>query len=543
MPNDIYRRDLDRNRANHVPLTPISFLFRSATAYPDKVAVIDGGRRFTYSDLRERSLRLAAALRARGIGEGDTVAVLAPNVPAMIEAHFAVPMLGAVINCLNYRLDAATIGFCLDHGEARLVLVDRDFLPVMEQALARLGRTVPVIVIDGVEGGPYLDYETLLSGASAEPRSEAPQDEWAAISLGYTSGTTGDPKGVVCHHRGAYLNALGNALTAKLDSSAVYLWTLPMFHCNGWCFIWAVTAVGGTHVCLRQVQAGAAYRAIAEHGVTHLCGAPVVLNMLAHAPEARDLRLPGPVSVITGGAAPPSAIIEAMERVGFRVTHAYGLTESFGPALVCAWHEEWDGLPLAERARLNARQGVPLVTLEDVRVADPESGNELPCDGAAMGEVLLRGNTVMMGYLKNPKASDKAFSGGWFHTGDLAVRHPDGYVEIKDRSKDIIISGGENISSLEVEEVLYRHPAVLEAAVVARPDPYWGEHPCAFVTVKQGAEAPSESEIIAHCRAHLAHFKAPRTVVFGPLPKTATGKIQKYLLRETARSLASAAAE
>src|SRR5438552_3482052 len=490
---NIYEKHLEPNPANYTPLSPVSFLRRSALADPDKVAVIDGMQRYTYRELANRAYRLASALNRRGIGKGDTVAIMAPNVPAMIEAHFGVPMSGAVLNCLNFRLDAATIALCLSHGEAKLILVDRQFLGVVESALGRVARRIPVVVIAEMDAGApdYEDYEALL--ATGDPEDELPQltDEWSAISLGYTSGTTGDPKGVVCHHRGAYLNALGMALESGFTSSAVYLWTLPMFHCNGWCCIWAVTAVGGTHVCLRQVEAGAIFTSIGQHGVTHFCGAPVVLNMIVHAQKPPGWRLAQPVDVITGGAAPPSAVIAAMEESGFRIRHLYGLTESFGPALVCAWHEEWTPLSLAERATLTARQGVNCVTLEAVRVVDPQTGEDCAADGRTMGEILLRGNTIMMGYLKNPEASAKAFAQGWFHSGDLGVRHPDDYVEVKDRSKDIIISGGENISSLEVEDTLYRHPQIMEAAVVAKPDPVWGETPCAFVTLKPDAGAVS----------------------------------------------------
>ena len=533
--SDIYEQGLDPNPANYAPLSPVSFLRRSALAYPDKVAVIDQDRRYTYRELEERSRRLASALIHRGIGQGDTVAIMAPNVPAMIEAHFGVPMSGAVLNCLNFRLDAPTIAQCLAHGEAKLVLADHQFLGVIEAALALLDRPVPVTVIAGPASlSRHEDYEALLAAGDAKDDLPALEEEWSPISLGYTSGTTGDPKGVVCHHRGAYLNALGMALEMGLNASAVYLWTLPMFHCNGWCCIWAVTAVGGTHICLRSVEPAAIFRLIQEHGVTHFCGAPVVLNMIARTDKPPGWRLDRPVDVVTGGAAPPSAIIAAMEELGFRIKHLYGLTESFGPALVCAWHEEWTPLPLAQRSRLTARQGINCVTLEAMKVADPETGAECPADGVTMGEIFLRGNTVMMGYLKNREASAKAFSQGWFHTGDLGVRHPDGYVEVKDRSKDIIISGGENISSLEIEEVLYRHPAVFEAAVVAAPDEKWGEHPCAFVDLKPGMTMDA-AELIAFCRSNMAHFKAPRTVIFGPLPKTATGKIQKYTLREQAR--------
>ncbi len=530
----IYEQGLAPNPANYTPLSPVSFLRRSALAFPDKVAVIDGARRYTYREFDERARRLASALRRRCIGTGDTVAIMAPNVPAMIEAHFGVPMSGAVLNCLNIRLDAPTIALCLAHGEAKLILADRQFLAVIEAALARLDHPIPVAVIDAPGlTAPHEDYEALLAGANPDDAVPPLENEWSPISLGYTSGTTGDPKGVVCHHRGAYLNALGNALEARLDSSSIYLWTLPMFHCNGWCYIWAVTAVGGTHVCLRQVETGAIFAKIRDHAVTHFCGAPVVLNMIARAEKPPGWRLDRPVDVLTGGAAPPSAIIAAMEEAGFRIKHLYGLTESFGPALVCAWHEEWTPLPLAERSRLAARQGVNFVTLEAVKVADPETGEDLPADGITMGEIYLRGNTVMMGYLKNPQASARAFARNWFHTGDLGVRHPDGYVEVKDRSKDIIISGGENISSLEIEEILYRHPDILEAAVVAAPDATWGEHPCAFIDLKPGALL-SPDAVIDFCRANMARFKVPRTVIFGPLPKTATGKIQKYTLRQRA---------
>jgi fatty-acyl-CoA synthase len=546
MPSNIYRQHLERNRANHAPLTPISLLERSAMVYPEKTAVIHGDRRFSYAQFRERCRRLASALSRRGIGEGDTVAVMAPNVPAMLEAHFGVPMAGAVLNALNTRLDAASIAFCLEHGEAKILITDREYADVIEPALRQIGRSIEVIDIDDPLGGGAgrrlgeMDYEAFIATGDPSYRAEPLADEWSPISLGYTSGTTGNPKGVVCHHRGAYLNALGVAMTAGLSRQSIYLWTLPMFHCNGWCFTWAVTAVAGTHICMRRMDPALVYAAIKREGVTHLCGAPVVLNMLANAPESAKQKLDQKVSVTTGGAAPPSTIITAMERNGFHVTHAYGLTECYGPGLNCAWHDEWDDLGLEERARLTARQGVIYYTLEAAMVADPANLVEMPWDGQAMGEIFLRGNTVMMGYLKNPSATDAAFDGGWFHTGDLGVRHPDGYIEVKDRSKDVIISGGENISSLEVEEVLYRHPKVLEAAVVACPDATWGEHPCAFVLPRpEGGDLTAE-EVIAFCRANMARFKAPRTVVFGPLPKTSTGKIQKYLLRERARSLDTA---
>jgi fatty-acyl-CoA synthase len=468
---------------------------------------------------------------------------MAPNVPAMLEAHYAVPGLGAVLNALNYRLDAAAIAFCLEHGEAKVLVTDREFSPVVEKALERSKREILVIDIDDplAAGGKRLGsttYEDFIAGGDPDFAMPGPADEWDSCALLYTSGTTGDPKGVVYHHRGAYLNALGNALAFGLSPQSVYLWTLPMFHCDGWCYTWAVTAAGGTHVCLRRVDPARIFPAIRDHGVTHLCGAPIVLNLLVHAPAEVKYRFDHVVAVATGGAAPPSAIIEAMEAMGFRVTHLYGLTESYGPATICAWQDEWAALPLPERAQKMARQGVAMPTLAQLQVADADSGAPVPRDGATLGEVMLRGNTIMKGYLGNPAATQAAFAGGWFRTGDLAVWHPDHYIEVKDRAKDIIISGGENISSLEVEECLYRHPHVMEAAVVARPDDTWGETPCAFVTLKPGAPVVSEADIVAWCRAHLARFKVPRTVVFGELPKTSTGKIQKFVLRATAQSLA-----
>jgi fatty-acyl-CoA synthase len=539
-----FERDLDRGAANYVPLTPLSFLARAAAVYPTKTAVIHGDRRFTYADFYGRCRRLASALVRRGIGPGHTVAIIAPNVPAMLEAHYGVPMTGAVLNALNYRLDARSLAFILQHGEARVLITDREFSTTIEQALALASRPITVIDIDDplfTEGGALLgemDYEAFLRDGDADFGWTPPADEWQAICLLYTSGTTGNPKGVVYHHRGAYLNALGNALAFNLTPRSVYLWTLPMFHCSGWTYTWAVTAVGGTHVCLRKVDPALIFPAIRTHGVTHLCGAPVVLTMLIHAPAEVKVRFDHVVEVATGGAAPPSVVIAAMESMGFRVTHLYGLTEVFGPATLCAWQEEWDGLALAERTALMARQGVAYPTLEGLMVADPVTMTPVPKDAATIGEILLRGNTVMKGYLKNPEATDEVFRGGWFHSGDLAVWHPDGYIEIKDRSKDIIISGGENISSLEIEEILYRHPAVMEAAVVARPDTKWGETPCAFVTLKADAGPITAQEIIEWCRGRLAHYKAPRHVVFGPLPKTSTGKIQKYVLRDQARGVA-----
>jgi fatty-acyl-CoA synthase len=533
---------LDRNAANYVPLTPVTFLRRSADVYPDKTAVIHGERRYSYREFQDRCRRLASVLAARGVGRADTVAVMAPNVPALLEAHYAVPALGAILNALNYRLDAATIAFCLEHGGAKVLITDREFAPVVADALRRLKREIFVVDIDdplGANGERLgaIDYESWIAQGDAAFELHGPADEWDSLSLLYTSGTTGDPKGVVYHHRGAYLNALGNALTFGLGPNSVYLWTLPMFHCNGWTYPWAVTAVGATHVCLRKVDPALIFPAIEQHRVTHLCGAPIVLNMLVHAPDAVKRRFEHRVEVATGGAAPPSAVIEGMESMGFRVTHLYGLTESYGPATVCEWQPGWDGLELGPRSRLMARQGVRYSTLEDLQVADAETHVPVPRDGETLGEVMLRGNTVMKGYLANERATREAFREGWYHTGDLAVWHADGYIEVKDRSKDIIISGGENISSLEVEECLYRHPKVMEAAVVARPDATWGESPCAFVVPKPEAGEVTAEEVVAWCRTHLARYKVPRTVIFGELPKTSTGKIQKYVLRERARQL------
>jgi len=535
--------DLDRGPANYAPLTPLSFLARAAAVYPRKPAVIHGDRTWTYAEFYARCRRLASALARRGVGLGDTVAVMAPNVPAMLEAHYGVPMAGAVLNALNYRLDAQSIAFILEHGEAKLLITDKEFSNTIRDALALLTRKIPVIDIDDPlyaedKGGRLLgekDYEAFLLEGDAGFDWRPPTDEWQALCLLYTSGTTGNPKGVVYHHRGAYLNALGNALAFGLSPGSVYLWTLPMFHCSGWTYTWAVTAVGGTHVCLRRVDPALIFPAIRTHGVTHMCGAPIVMTMLIHAPAEVRETFDHVVEMATGGAAPPSAVIAAMESIGFRVTHLYGLTESYGPATFCAWQAEWRGLALEERAALMARQGVAYPTLESLMVADPVTMNPVPRDAKTVGEVMLRGNTVMKGYLKNPTATEEALRGGWLHSGDLAVWHPDGYIEVKDRSKDIIISGGENISSLEVEEVLYRHAAVMEAAVVAKPDEKWGETPCAFVTLKPRAGLVTAQEIIQWCRDHMARYKVPKHVVFGPLPKTSTGKIQKYVLRERAK--------
>jgi fatty-acyl-CoA synthase len=536
-----YEIGLDRNAANYVPLTPLTFLERTAAVFPGRTSVIHGARRYTWAETQERCRRLASALRKRGVGKGDTVAVMAPNVPELLEAHFGVPMAGAVLNALNIRLDAETIAFILSHGEAKVLITDREFSAVIEKALARLEKRPLVIDIDDAlaVGGKKLgalDYEVFLAEGDPSYTGERPADEWEAIALNYTSGTTGNPKGVVYHHRGAYLNAIGNILVWSMPQHPVYLWTLPMFHCNGWCFPWTVTAMAGTHVCLRRVEAKPIYAALAELGVTHMCGAPIVMTMLLNAAAADKRELPRAVEIMTAGSAPPAAVIEGMERLGFKIIHVYGLTEVYGPAVVCAWHEEWDAKPLAERAGLKARQGVTYPVLEGLMVADAETLAPVPKDGATLGEIFMRGNIVMKGYLKNPTATEEAFAGGWFHTGDLGVWHADGYVALKDRSKDIIISGGENISTIEVESVLYQHPAVMEAAVVARPDEKWGESPCAFVTLKPRREATAD-EVIAFCRERLARFKVPRTVVFGPLPKTSTGKIQKFVLRSQAKAL------
>ncbi len=542
VPPNPFDTGLDRNAANYAPLTPVAFLRRSADVYPEKLAVIHGERSYTYREFEARCRRLASVLAARGIGRGDTVAIMAPNVPALLEAHYAVPGLGAILNALNYRLDAAAIAFCLEHGGAKVLITDRELSCVVAEALKRVRREIFVVDIDDplASGGELvgaIDYESWIAQGDPAFELRGPPDEWDAIALLYTSGTTGNPKGVVYHHRGAYLNALGNALTFGLSPRSVYLWTLPMFHCSGWTYTWAVTAVGATHVCLRKVDPALIFPAIARHRVTHLCGAPIVLNMLVHAPQAVKRRFDHAVEVATGGAAPPSAIIESMEAMGFRVTHLYGLTESYGPATLCAWQEEWGGLDLNARSVLMARQGVRYVTLDGVQVADPRTHVPVPRDGETLGEVMLRGNTIMKGYLGNAPATLEAFREGWYHTGDLGVWHADGYIEVKDRSKDIIISGGENISSLEIEECLYRHPDVMEAAVVAKPDEKWGETPCAFVLLKPGARALCAEDIIGWCREHVARFKVPRTVVFGELPKTSTGKIQKFVLRERARTL------
>jgi len=536
-----YRTGLDRNPANHVALSPLSFLARAAEVYPQRTAVIHGERRLTWAQTYQRCRRLASTLAGLGIGTGDTVAVMAPNVPAMFEAHYGVPMTGAVLNTLNTRLDAEAIAFMLTHGEARVLITDREYSATIANALRQVERKLLVIDIDDplAGGGELLgeaEYEKFIAGGDPEFDWKLPEDEWDAIALSYTSGTTGNPKGVVTHHRGAYLNAISNIVTWAMPHFPVYLWTLPMFHCNGWCFPWTLAALAGTSVCLRRVEAVPIFDLIRRHKVSHFCGAPVVHNMLINAPAQLRAGIEHKISAMVAGASPPQSVIEGMERMGVDLTHVYGLTEVYGPASVCAKHPEWEQLPPEQRAELNGRQGVRYVLQEGMDVLDPGTLKPVARDGQTMGEIFFRGNITMKGYLKNPKATEESFEGGWFHTGDLAVMYPDGYARIKDRSKDIIISGGENISTIEVEDVLYRHPHVLEAAVVARPDEKWGETPCAFVTLKNGAPAVTEQDIIAFCRERMAGFKCPRKVVFGPLPKTSTGKIQKNVLRDKAKA-------
>jgi fatty-acyl-CoA synthase len=537
-----YDTDLDRNPANFQPLTPLTFLERAAAVYPDHIAVIHGKLRRSYAAFYARTRRLASALARCGIGRGDTVSVFLANTPAMLEAHYGVPMCGGVLNTLNTRLDAPIIAFSLDHADAKVVIVDREFSRIIKDALAHT--TVKPLVIDyddpefsgAGERIGAIEYEDFLNEGDPGYAWAMPGDEWDAISLNYTSGTTGDPKGVVYHHRGAFLLAAGNVVTCGMAKHPVYLWTLPMFHCNGWCFTWSISVLAGTHVCLRQVRAAAMYDAIATHKVTHLCGAPIVMATLLGAPAAEKKPLPHTVEFFTAAAPPPEAVLAAMKEAGFNVTHLYGLTETYGPAVVNDWHAAWDALGASEQAAMKARQGVRYPMLEGLDVIDPDTMQPVPRDGATIGEVMFRGNVVMKGYLKNRQASEKAFAGGWFHSGDLGVMHPDGYVQIKDRSKDIIISGGENISSIEVEDALYKHPAVAAAAVVAKPDAKWGETPCAFVELKPGREA-SADELVAWCRQNLASFKCPRHVVFTELPKTSTGKIQKFKLRELAKDV------
>ncbi|WP_237153629.1 acyl-CoA synthetase [Oryzibacter oryziterrae] len=537
MTSSIYDIDLDRNPANFQPLTPLTYLERAADVFPDRVAIIHGNLRETYRDLRLRSRRLASALAKRGIGRGDTVAVMHANTPAMIEAHYGVPLCGAVLNTLNTRLDAATLAFTLDHGEAKVLITDREFAKPIKEALA-LCKVKPLVIdyddLEYPQTGERLgslDYEAFLAEGDENYAYRVPGDEWDAISLNYTSGTTSNPKGVVYHHRGAFLLAMGNIMTCNMPNGAVYLWTLPMFHCNGWCFPWALSIVGGTHVCLRQVRASAIYDAISEHGVTHMCGAPIVMSIILNAKEEERKAVSRQITFLTAAAPPPEAVLAAMKNAGFNVVHLYGLTETYGPSTVNEWNADWDALGSAEWAAKKARQGVRYTTLERLTVLDPDTMQPVPADGQTIGEVMFSGNVVMKGYLKNRKATNESFAGGWFHSGDLGVMHPDGYIQLKDRSKDIIISGGENISSIEVEDALYKHPAVANAAVVAKPDEKWGETPCAFVELRPGMEVTPD-ELTDWCRKHLAHYKVPRHFVFADLPRTSTGKIQKFKLRD-----------
>ena len=543
MPSNIYDLNLDKNQANHQPLTPLSFLRRTADVYPDTTAVVHGDRKFTYAEFYARCRRLASALAQRGIGRGDTVAILAPNIPQMLEAHYGVPFTAAVINTLNYRLDAAAIAFILDHGECKVLLVDREFSDLAKTALALCKAKPLVIDIDDPEYSGEgsrigeVEYESFI--AKGDPAFECvmPGDEWDAIALNYTSGTTGNPKGVVFHHRGAYLLSMGNVVTASMQKHPVYLWTLPMFHCNGWCFTWSLSVAAGTHICLRRTEAALIYAAIEKHHVTHMCGAPVVMGMLINAKPEERKTLSHHIEFFTAAAPPPASVIGAMTAGGFSVTHLYGLTETYGPAVINDWHAEWNALPPDEQASVKARQGVRYQVLENLTILDPETMQPVPKDGETMGEVMFQGNVVMKGYLKNPAATKESFEGGWYHSGDLGVLHPDGYIQLRDRSKDIIISGGENISSIEVEDTLYRHPGILEAAVVARADEKWGETPCAFIMLKHTHQHVTAQDIIAYCRENLAHYKCPRHVVFTELPKTSTGKVQKFKLRELTKNV------
>lgn len=539
--HNIYGLGLEANPANYTPLSPISYLQRAAFVYPNRVAQIHQDTRYTWAETYERCVRLASSLNAMGIKAGDTVSFMCANVPALFEAHFGVPMSGAVLNAVNTRLDSEAIAFILQHAEAKVLFVDKEFSEVAGKAIKMMAVKPIVIAVDD----PYFDqgellgeqtYEQLLESADPAYDWQLPENEWQAITLNYTSGTTGNPKGVVYHHRGAYLNAASNIISWDMGQHPVYLWTLPLFHCNGWCFPWSVAAAAGVSVSLRHVRADAIYHEIKENKVTHFCAAPIVLNLLNNADDELKQGIDHQVNAMTAGAAPPAAVIEGMERMGFKVTHVYGLTETYGPCVVCAWHDAWDEKDLTERAALKARQGVKSPMQEDLMIADAETRVPVPKDGETIGEIFIRGNLVMKGYLKNPSATEAAFSGDWFHTGDLAVWHEDGYVEIKDRSKDIIISGGENISSIEVEDALYRHPQVEEAAVVAKPDDKWGETPCAFIKLKDGSKTSAE-EIMNFCRDNMAHFKVPRYVVFGDLPKTSTGKVQKFILREKSKEI------
>ena len=536
-----FETGLPRNPANYTPLSPITFLTRTAFVHPQRTSVIHGNRRWTWAETYIRCCRLASALTKRGIGKGDTVSVMAPNIPAIFEAHFGVLMTGAVLNTLNIRLETETLANIFEHAETKVLLTDREFSPQIKDALAKVNQKILVIDIDDpeTESGDFLgeiEYEAFLAEGNPEFEAVLPEDDWQAVSLNYTSGTTGTPKGVVYHTRGAYLLASGNVMAWEMPHRPVYLWTLPMFHCNGWCFPWTITMLAGTHVCLRKVSAKNIYDSIAEHQVTHLCGAPIVMNMICNAPVEEQQELPHKVEIMTAAAPPPPTVIAQMEEAGFNVTHVYGLTEVYGPAVVCEWQQSWAEKDKNTQAQLKGRQGVRYHVLEGLMVADPETMKPVPADAETMGEVMMQGNIVMKGYLKNPEETKKAFAGGWFHSGDLGVLHPDGYIELKDRSKDIIISGGENISSIEIENVLYQHPEILEAAVVARPDEKWGETPCAFVVLKPGAVV-NEQQVLEFCRSKLAGYKIPKKIVFSELPKTSTGKIRKSVLREQAKKL------
>ncbi len=537
-----YSTSLEKNSANFTPLSPLTFIERAASVYPKQTALVYGNIRRNWSETYSRCRRLASALSKQGVGTGDTVAVMLPNLPAMYEVHFGVPMTGAVLNTLNTRLDADTIAFMLKHADAKVLLTDREYSQTVKTALMQLDFKPLIIDVDDPNfiGGEFIgemEYEVFLQQGDPEFEWQLPEDEWQAISLCYTSGTTGNPKGVVTHHRGAYLNAVSNIMAWDMNAHPVYLWTLPLFHCNGWCFPWTLAALNGTSVCLRAVRADDIFNLIKAEKVSHLCGAPIVLSLMANADENLKQDINHQVNIMTAASAPPPAVLEAMEKLNFKVSHAYGLTETYGPSVICAWHSEWDDLPVTEQAELKSRQGVRYPMLEKLLVADPDTLEPVPHDGETIGEIMFKGNIVMKGYLKNPKATKQAFAGGWFHSGDLAVCHEDGYIEIRDRSKDTIISGGENISSIEIEKTLYRHPAIMEAAVVARPDQKWGESPCAFVTLRDNVNDVSEEDIIAFCRDNMAHFKAPKSVVFGALPKTSTGKIQKFILRQQAEAL------
>ena len=536
---NIYNQDLEQVSANYEVLSPLTFMERAASVYPNKLAVIHGDVRRTWAETYQRCRRLASALVRQGIGVGDTVSIMCPNLPEHFEAHFGVPMAGAVLNSINTRLDAAAVAFILKHAEAKILITEREMSPIVSKALDLLETKPLVIDIDdpSYEGGKLLgsmNYEQFIAEGDPEFAWQPPSNEWDAISLNYTSGTTGDPKGVVYHHRGAYLNAVSNALSWGMPNKSVYLWTLPMFHCNGWCFPWTMAVVAGVSVCLRHVRAQKIVELIIEEKVDHLCGAPIVLSMIANAPQAVKDNIKHPVKVMTAGAPPPAAVIQSMEEMNFDVTQVYGLTETYGPCVVSQWHDEWNDKPIEERARLKARQGVRVAMQEGLMVADPATLEPVERDGQTMGEIFMRGNIVMKGYLKNPKTTVSSFAGGWFHSGDLAVWHEDGYIEIKDRSKDIIISGGENISSIEVEDALYRHPKIQDVAVVAKPDEKWGEVPCAFIKLADG-ETMTEAEVVDYCRANMAHFKVPKKVVFVDLPRTSTGKVQKFILRQWAK--------